>query len=129
MLFAKKIDFLKFLHGFPPLSVKISRQSDEEEEEVSSLVSAPARYRGFGEATFVIFKTMDKKEFRVLIKHSFFMGKILLKQSSGLINVMATLHKGTQQSSTGMMNLNAVVQTPMTLNALVAQNQQLFRKT
>ena len=32
-------------------------------------------YRGFGEATFVIFKTIDKKEFRVLIKHWFLMGK------------------------------------------------------
>ena len=40
---------------------------------------------------------------------------------------MGTLHQGNQQSSTGMPNLNAVVQTPMTLNALVTQNQQLFR--
>ena len=37
---------------------------------------------------------------------------------------MATLNQGNQQSSTGMPNLNAVVQTPMTLNTLVAQNQQ-----
>ena len=40
---------------------------------------------------------------------------------------MGTLHQGNQQSLTGMPNLNAVIQTPMTLNALVAQNQQLFR--
>ena len=67
---------------------------------------------------------MGKKEFQVLIKHCFLMGKILLKQISGLISVMGTLHQGNQQSLTGMPNLNAVVQTPMTLNALVAQNQQ-----
>ena len=32
-------------------------------------------YRGFGEATFVIFITMDRKEFWVLIKHCFLMEK------------------------------------------------------
>ena len=32
-------------------------------------------YRGFGKATFVIFKTMDKKVFGVLIIHCFLMGK------------------------------------------------------
>ena len=78
--------------------------------------------RGFGEATFVIFKTMDKKEFQVLIKYFILKGKILLKQSSELISVKGTLYQGNKQSSTGMRNLNAVVQTPMTLNALVAQN-------
>ena len=30
---------------------------------------------------------------------------------------MRTLHQGNQKSSTGMPNLNAVVQTPMTLNS------------
>ena len=48
--------------------------------------------------------------------------KILLKQSSDLINVMGTLHQGNQQLSTVMANLNSVVQTPITLNALIAQN-------
>ena len=43
------------------LSVKISWQSDV----------LFRSYRGFGEATFVIFKTTDRKEFRVLIKHCF----------------------------------------------------------
>ena len=52
-----------------------------------------------------------------------------MKQSSGLINVIGNLHQGNQQSLTSMTNLNAVVQTAMTLNAQVAQNQQLFRKT
>ena len=54
--------------------------------------------------------------------------KILMDQSSGLISIMRTLHQGNQQSSTGISNLNAVVQTPMTLNTLVAQNKQLFWK-
>ena len=47
---------------------------------------------------------------------------------SCLISVMGTLHQGNQQPSTVMPNLNAVVKIPMTLNALVAQNQQLSRK-
>ena len=47
------------------LSGKISWQSDVQFRS----------YRGFDEATFVIFKTMDKKEFRVLIKRCFLMGK------------------------------------------------------
>ena len=33
------------------------------------------RHSRFSDPTFVIFKTMDRKEFRVLIKHSFLMGK------------------------------------------------------
>ena len=78
------------------------------------------RYRSVGEATFVIFKTIHKKELRVLIKDFFLFGKNTVKQSSGLISIMETLHQGNQQSSTGMPNLYAVVQTPMTLNALVA---------
>ena len=35
---------------------------------------------------------------------------------------MGTLHQGNPQSSTGMPNLNAVVQTSMMLHTLVAQN-------
>ena len=87
------------------------------------------KLQNFDKATFTIFKTMDKKEFWALIKYCFLREKILLKQSSGLIGVMGTLHEGSQQLSIGMSNLNAVVQTPMTLNALVAKNEQLFRKT
>ncbi|KAK1122484.1 hypothetical protein K0M31_009703 [Melipona bicolor] len=54
---------------------------------------------------------------------------MLLKPNSGLISVVETLHQGNQLLLTGMLNLNAVVQTPMMPNALVAQNRQLFRKT
>ena len=35
---------------------------------------------------------------------------------------MGTLYQGNQQSSTDMPSLNAAVQTPMTLNALITQN-------
>ena len=42
---------------------------------------------------------------------------------------METQHQVNQQSSTGMPNLNAVVQASMTLNALVVKNQQLIQKT
>ena len=38
-----------------------------------------------------IFKTMEKSEFRVLIKHCFLIGKILFKQSNDLISVIWTL--------------------------------------
>ena len=47
------------------LSVKILWQSDVYFRS----------YRGFSEATYVTFKTMDKKVFQVLIKHYFLMGK------------------------------------------------------
>ena len=40
------------------------------------MISEPiTSFSGFNEATFVIFKTMEKTEFRVLIKHCFLMGK------------------------------------------------------
>ena len=51
-----------------------------------------------------------------------------MKQSSGLISVMGTLHQGNQQSSTCMPNSDAAVQTPMTLNALVTHNQHVIPK-
>ena len=44
------------------------------------------------------------------------------------MSIIGAPRKGNQQSSTGMPNLNAIVQTPMTLNALVAQSHQLTRK-
>ena len=74
-------------------------------------------------------KTMDKKEFRVLIKHCFLMAKNTVESKQWLDERYGDSAPGNQQSSTGMPNLNAVVQTPMMLNALIAQNQQLFRKT
>ena len=59
---------------------------------------------------------MDKKRVSSVNQTLLFQWeKILLKQSSGLISDIVTA-PGNQQSSTGMPNLDAVVQTPMTLN-------------
>ena len=76
-----------------------------------------------------IFKTMEKSEFRVLIYHCIQMGKILFKQSNGLISVIRTLLRRKQRLRGGMLILNAVVQTQMMRNAQVAQIWQLSRKT
>ena len=76
-----------------------------------------------------IFKTMEKSEFRVLIKHCFLMGKIVFKQSNGLISVIRSLFCRKQQLSSGTSTLNAAVQTQMILNAQVAQIRHLPRKT
>jgi hypothetical protein len=45
------------------------------------------------EATFVYCEKMDKKGFRVLMKHCFLAKKILLKPMLGLINIIQTLHQ------------------------------------
>ena len=71
-----------------------------------------------------IFKTMEKSEFRVLIKHCFLIGKIMSKQRNGLISVIQT-----QRLRGGMLTLNAVVQTQMILNDHVTQILQLYQKT
>ena len=42
---------------------------------------------------FQIFKTMEKIEFYVLIKHYFLVGKKLFNQSNDLISVIRTLHR------------------------------------
>ena len=74
-----------------------------------------------------IFKTMEKSEFRVLIKHCFLMGNILFKQSNGFIGIIRTLLLEKQRLRGGMQTLN--VQTQMMLNAQVAQIQKFSRKT
>ena len=45
---------------------------------------AQSDYSYLSEATVAIFKTMEKYEFRVLIKHFFLTGKILFKQTMTL---------------------------------------------
>ena len=77
----------------------------------------------------LIFKTIEKSEFCVLIKHCFLMGKIQFKQSNGLISVIQTLLRRKQRLRGCMLTLNAVEQTQMMLNAKVAQIWQLSRKT
>ena len=75
-----------------------------------------------------IFKTMEKSEFRVLIKHYFLIGKILFKQINSLISVIRTLLRRKQWLRGEMLTLNAVVQTQMMLTAQVAQIRQLSQK-
>ena len=74
-----------------------------------------------------IFKSMEKYEFHVLIKHCFLMGKILFKQNNGLISVIRIFRK--QRLRGGILTLNAVVQTQIMLNAQVTQIWQLSKKT
>lgn len=52
------------------------------------------------------------------------MGKVLFKQSNGLIRVIWTMLRRRQLLRDGMLILNAVM-----LNALVAQIRQSSRKT
>ena len=75
-----------------------------------------------------IFKTIEKSEFRVLIKHCLIMGKILFTQNNGLKSVIQTLLHWKQWLRGGMLTLNAVVQIQMMLNTQVAQIQQLSWK-
>ena len=75
-----------------------------------------------------IFKTMEKSEFCMLIKHCFLMRKILFKQNNGLISVIRTLVCRKQRLRGGMLTLNPVILTQMILNAQVAQIRQLSRK-
>jgi hypothetical protein len=50
------------------------------------------RYSIVSEVAFVYREKMDKKEFRVLMKHCFLVKKkILLKPSLGLINIIRTV--------------------------------------
>ena len=56
-------------------------------------------------------------------------GKILFKQSNGLISVIWTLLSQKQRLRGGMLTLNAVIQTQMMLNTQVAQISLLFLKT
>ena len=72
-----------------------------------------------------IFKTIEKLEFHVLIKHCFLMGKILFKQSNGLVSAIWILLRQKQQLRDGMLTLNVVVKTQMMLNVQVAQIRQL----
>ena len=56
------------------------------------------------------------------------MGKILIKESNGLISVIRTLFRRKQRLSGSMLTLNAVVETQM-LYAQVTKIRQLPQKT
>ena len=68
-----------------------------------------------------IFKTMEKSEFPVLIKHCFLMEKNTIQAK--------TLLCQKQWLRGGMLALNAVIQTQMMLNAQITQIWLLSRKT
>jgi len=53
---------------------------------------------------------MEKSEFRILIKHTFLMGKTLLNQKHGLISVMVNLLHQDKWLRNGFVNLNVTVQ-------------------
>ena len=77
-----------------------------------------------------IFKSIEKSEFQMLIKHCFLRRKkTLFKQNNGLISVIQTLLHWKQWLRGGMLTLNTVIQTQMMLNAQVAQIRQLSQKT
>ena len=95
-----------------------------------------ARVKIWDQITFIqvklllqIFKTIEKSEFRVLIKHCFLMGKILIKQSKRLISVIRTLLRQKRLLRGGMLTLNAFLQTQVILNAQLTQIRQLSRET
>jgi hypothetical protein len=64
------------------------------------------KYSIGSETTFVYCEKMDKKEFRMLMKHCFWRKKILLKPRFGLINITRTLHRGNQPLRIVLLNLN-----------------------
>ena len=76
-----------------------------------------------------IFKTMEKSEIHVLIKHCFLMGKNTVQAKHGFISVIWTLLHWKQWFRVGRLTLNAVVQTQMMLNTQITQIWQLSWKT
>ena len=76
-----------------------------------------------------IFKTMEKYEFCLLIKHCVLVGKIQFKQSYFLISVTRILLRRRQWLRGALLTLNVVVQTQMMLNVQATQIRQLSRKT
>ena len=72
---------------------------------------------------------MDKKEFRELIRHYLLMGKNTVEAKQWLDKRYRDSAPRKSTIIEWYADLNAFVQIPMMLNALVAQNPQLFRKT
>ena len=79
-------------------------------------------YSDLSEASLDILKTMDLKQFRVLIYHCFLMKKkTQCKLSNGLKSSTGTLLHEKQPFVGGMLSLNVVVQTMQMLNAPAGQ--------
>ena len=72
---------------------------------------------------------METKEIRVLIKHCFLMRKNTVEAKQWLDKPYGDSTPGKSIIINWYAEFKPVVQTPMTLNAPVAQNQQLVRKT
>ena len=78
-------------------------------------------YSDLSEASLDILKTMDSKQFRVLIYHCFLMKKTQCELSNGLKSSTGTLLHEKQPFVGGMLSLNVVVQTMEMLNAPAGQ--------
>ena len=79
-------------------------------------------YSDLSEASLDILKTMDSKQFRVLIYHCFLMKKkTQCKLNNGLKSARGTLLHQKQPFFGGMLSLNVVVQTLKMLNAPAGQ--------
>lgn len=72
---------------------------------------------------------MEKSEFRVLIKHCFLMGKNTVQAKQWLDKCYSDSAPSRQMIEKWFADFKRAVQTPMMLNALVAQIRQLFQKT
>ena len=66
---------------------------------------------------------MDKKKFRVLIKHGFLAKRILCKPSLGLINIIWTLHQENQPLRSGLLSLNEVKWVQRTMHVVDAPKE------
>ena len=78
-------------------------------------------YSDLSDASLDILKTMDSKQFRVLIYHCFWMKKTHCKRSNGLKSATGILLHKKQPFVGGMLSLNVVVQTLMMLNTSAGQ--------
>ena len=87
---------------------------------IISLVGTTS-HSDLSDASLDILKTMDSKQFRVLIYHYFLMKKTQCKLSNGLKSATGTLLYEKQPFVGGILSLNVVVQTLKMLNTPVGQ--------
>ena len=78
-------------------------------------------YSDLSDASLDILRTMDSKQFHVLIYHCFLMKKTQCKLSNVLKRATGTLLHQKQPFVGGMLSLNVVVQTLKMLNAPAGQ--------
>ena len=86
-------------------------------------------YNDLSDASLDILKTMDSKQFHMLIYHCFLMKKkTQCKLKNGLKSTTGTLLHQKQPFLGGMLSLNLVVQTLKMLNAPAGQMRYLHWK-